>query len=258
MLLFTESRRKRLNNSPFPPDWLRLVERRVPIYRRLAPADQEELQGHIQVFIAEKHFEAGRGLSMTDEIRVTIAAQACLLILHRETDYFPGLSSIVVYPDEFVVPFSEADEAGIVTEGRDVRSGESWIQGTLVLSWADVLLGGRDGYEDYNVVIHEFAHQLDDEDGITSGEPLLGRRRCRLWEGVLEEEYLRLREAEARGLPTLLDPYGAENPAEFFAVVSECFFASPVLLRERHAELYGELARYYRQDPAAWPGGDAE
>src|SRR5919197_3370275 len=217
MLFFTGARRNRLKKQPFPPDWRRVLERGVPLYRRLGAEDREELHGHIQVFIAEKQFEGGEGFRVTDEARVIIAAQACLLLLHRETDYFPGLSSVVVYPGEFVVPLSEADEGGIVTEGEDVRSGESWVQGTLVISWEDVLLGGRKGYEDYNVVIHECAHQLDAEEGITSGAPLLGKRR-RMWERVLAQEFERLRDDDAHGRPTVLDPYGAESPEEFFAV----------------------------------------
>ena len=254
MLLLTGIRRRRLRAAPFPPEWLRVLERRVPLYGRLSEADQQELRGHVQVFLAEKNFEGGGGMRVGDEVRVIIAAQASLLLLHRETDYFPGLSSIIVYPDEFVVQQSETDETGVVFEGEDIRSGESWQHGTLVISWKDVLLGGTDGYEDYNVVLHEFAHQLDTEEGITSGAPLLGRRPRLRWHGVLEEEYERLRADEAAGRPTLLDPYGAEHPAEFFAVATECFFTIPTELRDQHPDLYDELARYFRQDPAQWPG----
>ena len=251
MLFFTGSRRSRLKSQPFPPDWMRALERRVPFYAKLSAPDREELRGHIQVFLAEKNFEGRGGFLLTEEARVAIAAHACLLLLHRESDYFPGLSSVIVYPGEFVVRHAEVDEAGIVTEGGDIRSGESWEQGCLVISWEDVLLGGRKGYEDYNVVLHEFAHQLDTEEGITTGAPLLGRRR-RLWERVMEAEYERLREDEAAGRPTVLDPYGAESPAEFFAVAVECFFCAPQLLKEGLPELYEGLASFFRQDPAAW------
>ena len=254
MLLLTGIRRKRLRAAPFPPDWLRVLEQHVPLYRRLPAADRDELRGHIQVLLAEKHFEGGGGFPMSDEARVVIAAQAALLLLHRETDYYPALSSIVVYPDEFIVQQSEIDETGVVFEGEDVRSGESWFHGTLVLSWKDVLLSGSEGYEDYNVVIHEFAHQLDTEEGISSGEPLLGRRPRLRWEGVLADEYERLRADDAAGRPTFLDPYGADNPAEFFAVATECFFTLPAELQHQHPELYAELARHFRQDPASWPG----
>jgi len=255
MLLITSARRRRLRNLPFPPDWLRTLETGALLYKRLSEPDREELQGHIQVLVSEKNFEGRNGLAMNDDIRVTIAAEACLLLLHRDTDYFPGLSSIVVYPGEYLAPFREADDSGVVTEGTDRRSGESWEQGTLVLSWEDVLTAGGDGEWAYNVVIHEFAHQLDAEDGVTNGVPLLSNRSShRHWQRTLVEEYERLREEESRGLTTVLDPYGAESPAEFFAVATESFFENPKALKSRHLALYEELTRYYRQDPANWPG----
>ncbi|GFE57188.1 zinc-dependent peptidase [Geobacter sp. AOG1] len=263
MLLITASRRKRLRSQPFPHDWERILEREVPIYDSLPTADRQELKGHIQVFLAEKQFEGAGGLSMTDAIRVIIAAQACLLLLHRETDYYPGLSSIVVYPDEYLAPFEEMDESGVVTTGTDRRSGESWEQGTLVLSWEDVQMAGVDGEGAYNVVLHEFAHQLDAEDGITDAAPFFPRRAVRKhWQRTLEAEYERLKKEVDRGGILVLDPYGAESPAEFFAVATEAFFENPGGLKEHHLALYEELSRYYRQDPAAWPaiisnGGEA-
>ncbi len=253
MLLITDMRRKRLKNQSLPPAWLSVMERNVSLYHRLPREDREELHGHIQIFLAEKNFEGKGGLSMSDEIRVTIAAQACLLLLHRRTDYYPGLYSIVVYPGEYLAPYLEVDEWGIVTEGRDRRSGESCSEGALVLSWEDVLAEGLDVPPGYNVVLHEFAHQLDTEDGITSGVTLLPKRsRCRIWEETLNHEFERLREDTENGRPTVLDPYGAESPGEFFAVATETFFENPHPLRERHPELYATLAGYYRQDPAEW------
>jgi len=254
MLLITASRRKRLRSQPFPPGWERILEREVPLYDSLPTADREELKGHIQVFLAEKQFEGAGGLTMTDTVRVVIAAQACLLLLHRETDYYPGLSSIVVYPDEYLAPFEEMDEAGVVTTGTDRRSGESWEQGTLVLSWEDVQMAGVDGEGAYNVVLHEFAHQLDAEDGITDGAPFFPRRAAVMhWQRTLEAEYERFKEEAGRERPPVLDPYGAESPAEFFAVATEAFFENPRGLKEHHLALYEELGRYFRQDPAAWP-----
>lgn len=263
VLFITASRRNRLRSQPFPPAWGRILEQEVPLCNSLPPADLEELKGHIQIFLAEKQFEGSGGLPMTDKIRVTIAAQACLLLLHRETDYYPGLSSIVVYPDEYLAPFEEMDESGVVTMGTDRRSGESWEQGTLVLSWADVQMAGVDGEGAYNVVLHEFAHQLDAEDGVTDGTPYFPKRAVRKhWQRTLETEYERLKDDAARGIVLVLDPYGAESPAEFFAVATEAFFENPRGLREHHLALYEELASYYQQDPAAWPaiisnGGDS-
>lgn len=254
MLLITDMRRKRLKNQSLHPAWLSVMERNVSLYRRLPGEDREELHGHLQVFLAEKNFEGKGGLTMSDEVRVTIAAQACLLLLHRRTDYYPGLYSIVVYPGEYLAPYLEVDEWGIVTEGRDRRSGESCREGALVLSWEDVLAEDLDVPPGYNVVLHEFAHQLDAEDGITNGVTLLPKRsRCRIWEETLNHEFERLREDTENGRPTVLDPYGAESPGEFFAVATETFFENPHRLRDRHPELYGTLAGYYRQDPAEWP-----
>lgn len=259
MLLITEMRRKRLKSHPFPPAWLSILERNVSLYRRLPAQDRQELHGHIQVFLAEKSFEGRGEMTVSDEVRLTVAAQACLLLLHRTTDYYPGLSSVIVYPGEYLAPHREVDEWGIVTEGTDLRTGESYREGALVLSWEDVLPEGLDVHPGYNVVLHEFAHQLDTEEGLTSGIPLLPKRsRNRMWEETLQREFERLREDEESGRPTVLDPYGAESPEEFFAVATEAFFETPLPLRERHPELYGELARYYRQDPAGWPGAAAD
>jgi Mlc titration factor MtfA (ptsG expression regulator) len=253
MLLFTTLRRKRLKNQPFPSTLRSFIERNVPLFNSLPEDDRQELQGHIQVLQAEKHFEGQGGLTMSDEIRVTISAQACFLLLHRETDYFPGLSSIVVYPGEYLAPYLETDECGIVTEGTDRRSGEACREGTLVLSWEDVVGDGLDVHEGYNVVIHEFAHQIDAEEGLTS-PPLLGRRAgFRNLKEVLARACAQL-EADARlGRPTVLDPYGAANPAELFAVATESFFQTPRPLRESNPHRYAELVRFYRQNPAEWP-----
>jgi hypothetical protein len=254
MLGFRRRRRARLRAAPFPAEWLRLVERRVRIWRRLPDADRRELLGHVQVLLAEKRFEGCGGLELTDEIRLTIAAQACLLLLHRDTDYYPRLSSVVVYPDAYVVKVREESAGGIVTEGRAVHLGESWDTGTVVLSWDDVRRDAEDVEDGFNVVLHEFAHQLDAENGRADGAPVLPRGRRRAWARVMEAEYQRLRRDDARGRETFLDPYGATDPAEFFAVITECFFEEPADLRAEHPQLYAELREFYRQDPERWPG----
>lgn len=254
MILITEMRRKRIKRQHLPPRWLSVLERNVPLYRRLPAEDREELHGHVQVFLAEKSFEGKRGMVVTDQVRVTIAAPACILLLHRQTDYYPGLSSVIVYPGEYMAPHLEMDEWGIVTEGTDCRSGETSPDGALVLSWEDVLAEEIDVHPGYNVVLHEFAHQLDAEDGLTSGMPLLPKRlRYRMLKEVLQHEFERLQEDVQHQRTTVLDPYGAESTDEFFAVATEAFFETPHLVRKHHPELYLELAGYYRQDPAAWP-----
>lgn len=248
--------RERLRAEPLPPEWLVVLERNAPFYRRLPETDQRELQGHIQVLVAEKNFEGCGGLEMTDEIRVTIAAHAALLLLHRNTDYYPKLRSIVVYPAAFVVNHTEVvEEGGYTVEGPEARLGESWHHGAVVLSWDDVRAGARNFHDGYNVVLHEFAHQLDQEGGSVDGVPDLDDGAWyRTWKRLLDDEYHELRKAVALGEPTMLDQYGATHPAEFFAVATEAFFEKPVQLSATHPALYEELKKFYRQDPLQWLG----
>lgn len=252
MFSLREYRRRRLRNQRFSQEWEEMLARNIPQYKHLPAQDREELQGHIQVFLAEKRFEGAAGLVITDEIRVTIAAQACMLLLHRDTDYYPGLSSIIVYPHEYVTRHTERSSGGFVHEGKQARLGESSTRGAVVLSWDHVRAGASDVDDCRNVVFHEFAHQLDAEDGRVDGVPLLPQRSSYIaWARILGKEYEALRRRTARGYTTFLDRYAATNPAEFFAVATECFFQSPVRMSDEHPELYEELKAYYRQDPAA-------
>ncbi len=238
---------------PFPPHWCRIIEQNVPYYRFLPPDDRRELQGLIQVFLAEKRFEGCGGLRMTDEIRVTVAAEACILLLHRDTDFYPGLYSILVYPDAYVAPSSGHGRMGTVTEDLEVRLGESWNRGAIVLSWNDTLHGAADIHDGHNVVFHEFAHQLDMEDGLADGAPRLPKPAMyTTWARVLGREYRTLIDSIEHRQRTLLDRYGATNPAEFFAVITEFFFEKPIELKGLHPELFEELKRFYRQDPASF------
>jgi Mlc titration factor MtfA (ptsG expression regulator) len=245
-------RRPRLRRRGLPPAWRAIIERNVPYVRLLSPAEREQLEGDVQVFLAEKHFEGCGGLVMTDEIRVTIAAQACLLLLNRSTDYYPGLRAILVYPSGYVAHSASRQPDGTVIEGPQHRSGESWLRGAVVLSWDDVRRGAADPFDGRNLVLHEFAHQLDGESGANEGAPALGEpARYAAWARVLGREYEQLIADLERRMPTLIDGYGATAPAEFFAVVTEAFFERPRALRRRHPELYGQLRSFYRQDPAA-------
>jgi len=238
--------------APFPPEWLAIIERSVPFCRALPPEDSQELRGLIQVFLAEKHFEGCEGLEITDEIRVTIAAQACILLLHRATDFYPSLQSILVYPTAYFAPVRRAEPGGLVSEGIEARSGESWSKGALVLSWDDVVRGASDVHDGSNVVFHEFAHQLDDEAGRGDGAPLLPKRSMYVaWARVLGTEYKRLVDSIEHHRPTFLDSYGATSPAEFFAVATEFFFEKPRELKLLHPALYEELRIFYEQDPAS-------
>lgn len=247
-----KSRREKLQAKPFPASWLESLQRNVAVFGRLPEADRAELEGHIQVLLAEKNFEGAGGLQMTDEIRVTIAAQAAILLLRREAEYFPRLRSIVVYPGAFVVDHRQlVPEGGFIVEGPQTRLGESWEHGTVVLSWDDVRWGAADPDDGHNVVLHEFAHQLDREDGATDGVPLLDEDPAR-WVGMLRDELGQLRASIDGGEPTVLDDYGAEGPAEFFAVAVETFFERPRELRAQHPRLYAALRRFFNQDPAEW------
>lgn len=247
---FKGSRREKLRAEPFPAEWLAILERGVPSYHRLNEADRRELQDLIKVFVAEKNFEGCGGLEMTEEIKVVIAAQACLLLLHRETDIYPKLDSILVYPSAYVAKSVEVLGGGLVLEGEQSRLGEAWVGGAVVLSWEDVRSGAADARDGHNVVLHEFAHQLDHEDGAADGAPVLPRRAMyTAWARVLGAEYEQLRLDAQTGRKSVLDKYGATKPAEFFAVATECFFEKPAQLRKKHPELYEELKEYYQQDP---------
>lgn len=249
--LLQRRRRARVAAQPIPDRWLEIIEQRVPLCARLDGPDRTELHRHLQIFLAEKHFEGCGGLVLTDEITVTIASQACLLLLHRESDYFPTVRSILVYPTTYVAPVVEETDDWLVTEGHEGREGEAWEHGIVVLSWADVQTDTADATSGRNLVLHEFAHQLDMEDGSPDGTPPLPHRAMYAdWQRVMSEAYARLQRAVKRRRPTVIDDYGATDPAEFFAVVTEHFFERPAELREVEPDLYGQLAGYYGHDDA--------
>jgi Mlc titration factor MtfA (ptsG expression regulator) len=249
---FRNRRRRRVTQRPFPPEWAEILGRNAPWMQRLEPDDRAELYSKIQIFVAEKNFEGRGGLEMTDEIRVTIAAHACRLLLGGASDCYPKLFSIIVYPSTYVAPKRERGPGGTVVETMQARLGESWTSGAIVLSWDDVRHGIADIHDGHNVVYHEFAHQLDAEYGGTDGAPKLSRPSMYVtWARVFSQEYETLVRSVLEGRETLLDAYGATNPAEFFAVATEFFFERPVELKARHPELYEQLAAYFRRDPAA-------
>jgi Mlc titration factor MtfA (ptsG expression regulator) len=249
---FLKQRRRRwLQAQPFPKEWLVTIRRNVLFFHRLSASDKAELLGHTQVFLAEKRFEGCDGLEITDEVRVTIAAQACLLLLHRKTDYFPRLLTILVYPSTYLAEDRRHVHGHVWQEGKMARLGETgrWLD-AIVLAWDAVKSGAADPSDGKNVVLHEFAHQLDYENYAEDGAPALATRDQRLsWQEVMRGEFASLRAADETGIPTLLDTYGATNPAEFFAVSTEAFFERPRALRARHPKLYAELRSYFHQDP---------
>lgn len=247
-----QKRRRRWHSQPLLPHWLEIIEHNVPYYQYLTTDERSELHGHIQVFLHEKNFEGCEGLEITDEIKVTIAAQACILLLHRETDYFPLMSSILVYPHHYFAFESRHLPGGLVQEGIQARLGESWKRGPIVLSWNDVLRGAADPSDGHNVVFHEFTHELDSESGAMEGTPSLpDATKYTAWARVLSNEYNNLLIDLEQNHRHLIDAYGASSPAEFFAVVTEAFFEQPLQLKSRHHELYEQLSSFYQQDPAS-------
>jgi Mlc titration factor MtfA (ptsG expression regulator) len=251
--LIRMARRKQLRSKRFPSPWCGILEQNLPLYKHLPEPLKEQLHGHIMVFVAEKNFEGLRGLAITDEIKVTIAGQACMLLLNRDSDVYPKLFSILVYPDAYKTGKSSLFRPEEQDNTEEVRLGESWKTGSVVLAWDHVRHGATDRKDGHNLVLHEFAHQLDQEDGRSDGAPILEQRSHYIpWARVLSSEYERLRERTRGGRKTVMDRYGATNPAEFFAVATETFFEKPKQMKKKHPELYEELKNYYKIDPVTW------
>jgi Mlc titration factor MtfA (ptsG expression regulator) len=249
---------RRLNRAEalataFPDEYRPIVDRVAPLVRYLEPEDREKLEALIRIFLSEKEFEAAGGLELTDEMRVAIAARACLLILRRvdlDAPIFPDLDVVIVYPNAYRAKQTEHD-GHIVIESEQHRLGESWQRGMVVLSWNAVKTGALNPSDGHDVVLHEFAHQLDAEDGGMDGAPQLeNREQYRIWAQVFGHDYRELHEQIEHHRKSSIDPYAATNPAEFFAVVSEAFFEKPAFLKRKHPEVYAELAAYFRIDPA--------
>jgi Mlc titration factor MtfA (ptsG expression regulator) len=251
--LWQAHQRRQLRARPLPAEWGPHLERALPYYRRLPTELRARLDGLVQQFVAEKEFVGCRGLEVSLEMKLTIAVQACLLVVNRAARLYDELFSVLIYPAAFIAPDEHHDEAGVVHRHDQVLSGQTWDTHRVILSWDDVQASAAERGEGYNVVYHEFAHYLDAEDGGVNGAPLLGEaEHYERWSKVMSAEFEQLRAAAAREEPTLIDPYGAEDPGEFFAVVTEVFFELPAELRSRHPALYEEFRRYYRLDPASW------
>lgn len=252
------SKRKEILATPFPEKWTAIIAQRCKFYVHLPTLLQERLLKHVQVFLAEKQFEACGDLEeVTDEMRLVIAAEACLLLIGlKRHDYFGELRSVLVYPGAYhrgrARLFSLPDEEDSQSANTALL-GESWGSGSVVIAWNSALKGAMNEDDGENVVIHEFAHQLDQADGIADGAPILNSRaEYKDWAKVLGHDYEKLVKATEAGKRDLIDSYGATNPAEFFAVASETFFEKPRKLRKKHGELYDELEAYYGLDPASW------
>jgi len=243
-------RRTSLLAKPFSDDWRRILNRNVGFYGLLSAAERAKLESDLRILIEETSFEGCAGLEITDEIKVTIAAQAAILLLGFPDGSFDRVKTILVYPSGFRSPKGWTGPGGLVDLDHAGNLGEAWRQGPVILAWDSVLAGGRDANDGRNLVLHEFAHRLDFLDGFADGmPPLAGADHERRWREVMNEEYERLLAESQNGVPLVLDAYGATDHAEFFAVATEAFFETPVALKRRHPELYEILRDFYRQDP---------
>jgi Mlc titration factor MtfA (ptsG expression regulator) len=243
---------EKLRHTPLAPEAIRALQANIPIYRRLPFEIRTNLHGYIQVFLATKSFEACGDLEgITDEMRLLVAAQACLLLLNDRNGCFDQLGSVLLYPNAYR---ARGTLHGLPDDDdHDVRLGESWGTGSVVLSWHHVRHGASNDKDGSNVVIHEFAHQLDQIDGWADGLPILkDRTRYPRWQKVFTEAYRRHGQRTEDGRRTVIDSYGATNPAEFFAVSTETFFEKPKILKKKYPELYDELAIFYALDPLSW------
>ncbi|MFN0198467.1 MAG: zinc-dependent peptidase [Planctomycetaceae bacterium] len=248
----TNRRRRRLLAQPFPQEWESILNVNVRHFLLLNNDERTKLRNLVRVFVAEKNWEGCLGLRLTDEIRVTIAAQACLLLLGFDDEYFDHVLSILVYPTAYVAPDKTITKGGIEIEERSNRMGEAWFQGPVILSWIDAAAAGRGEAKGHNVVMHEFAHQLDMLNGqsIDGTPPLSSTAQYDRWQEVVHREYDRLVNDCRYRRWTVLDCYGSSDIGEFFAVATESFFEQPDELEEERPDLYAVLQAFYRQDPA--------
>jgi len=245
--------RRRVLAKSFPDEWHEILARNVKHYAQLSDGRQAKLRDDLRILVAEKNWEGCGSMQIDDEVRVTIAAQAGLLLLGLQDQYFDTVRSILVYPDVYVAPDRKVTGAGVVVEGRSSRAGEAWYRGPVVLSWPGVLAGGRWQTGGNNLVLHEFAHQLDMLNGdiVDGTPPLETREQFERWQQVIHFEHERLIRDCRSARPTVLDCYGTMDIGEFFAVATESFFQQPQPVAEQHPDLYEILSDFYRQDPAS-------
>ncbi|MEM8631930.1 MAG: M90 family metallopeptidase [Pseudomonadota bacterium] len=243
--------RDRLLAMPLSDGQREIVDRAVPLLGKLPPEFRQRLEGKMQRFLDQVRFYGNDDLEVTEEMELSVAAQACLLIVNTDM-WYENLRTILIYPSAF--KSKQARQNGfVVTEREIVRTGESWNRGPVVLSWAHSRMGALNDHDGHNVVLHEFAHQIDDMSGRTNGVPLLGKGQSFAeWERVFLTAFEDHVRAVEHGKKTLIDPYGAEGHEEFFAVSVEVFFERPQALKKELPQVYGQLAQLFRLEPADW------
>ena len=252
--LLRRARRRKLLEAPIDPEFEGILQANVPLYAKLPGKLRPLLKRRINVFLDDKHFEGCAGFEIDKTARVTIAAYACLLTLKRSPGLYSSLSTILVYPNAYKAPKEELLASTTQTvEGKEFRLGESWNHGTVVLSWSSICDTGTSSSLSENTAIHEFAHQLDQEDGSIDGTPAMNSREdYKRWAEIMSREFENLQTALAENRLSTLRAYGATSPAEFFAVAAESFFENAVQLRKAARDLYSELQSYFQLDPAEW------
>jgi len=242
--------RRRVMTRAFPAPWQQILHDNLPYYARLPENLRQRLQQRILWFLHEKTFVACGGLQLSDEMRITIAAEACLLTLHQTGNDYARLRFIYLYPSAYKAANREVTAAGVVSEHTQHRLGESWHDGKVVLSWDDVSRGSSNFGDGENVVLHEFAHQLDQASGDSNGAPLLrSAQSYQQWAKVLAHEFEALQQDARHGHRSTMKHYGATNPAEFFAVATEHFYEQPEAMQQQHPQLFQQLQTYYGLDP---------
>jgi Mlc titration factor MtfA (ptsG expression regulator) len=228
-----------------------IVDQQVPLTRKLPTELRRKLEGKINLFVDQIEFIGRNGLEVTEEMRLSIAAQACLLVVNTDT-WYEHLRTILIYPGAFKSKRSQRS-GYVVTEREIVRTGESWARGPVILSWSHAREGAINDHDGHNVVFHEFAHQIDDLSGHTDGVPNLSRSQSfAAWAKAFDEAYERHLRRVKGGHKTVVDAYGAEGPEEFFAVTVEAFFERPAALRHAEPAIYEQLSELFRLEPLKW------
>lgn len=248
LFFYRDWRRARRLRQPFPASWRALLHQQVPWYRALPPELKQTLEQRVQLFLAEKTFYGCDGFTVDDTVRLTVAGHACLLVLARPYSDYDEVRSILVYPDAYRVQSLESDGL-VVSENHEIRAGEASDRGQVVLAWSECELAAQPFCE-HNVILHEFAHQLDYLDGASDGAPPLGSAQARQWQHTMAGAYENLRQSLEHHDEPWLDPYGATEPAEFFAVLTETFYQQPRHLKDQQPAVYDALREFYRFDPA--------
>ena len=255
LFFFQRWRRSHALQQPFPKAWRKLLRKQVPIYNHLEPAQQQQLERRVQLFLNEKSFYGCNGFEVDDRVRLTIAGHACLLILERSFSDYDDISSILVYPDLYRAK-GKASDGLVVSAHNEIRAGEASSLGQVVLAWHQCQRAVSQPHSPHNVILHEFAHQLDYLDGTADGAPPLSGEQARHWQQTMTDAWDNLQHTLEHHHKPWLDPYGATEPAEFFAVLTETFFQQPKHLWHEQPEVYKALRDFYRLNPIDFTGHD--